>query len=251
MPPQRRSQGPAPPHQPTPPRASNRQRQPTARAAAAPRGRGRGVVGGDQAPPPPPPPPPPAFLPNDGSAIGGGGRGAAANIPTPPLPTMWSRRVGPTSTISKRKQQERQVKNRIARKTKPIVHDSRSAAAKEGLFGAAARGPANDAARKREYEANKRMLDARARVEVRREKEQREWAKDVKKYGEVEALRRLHEEREAQKELDQLPSSKLKELRIEEEHDDSKIEMKVDLRVNKRLEWAHIAIIQTISEFDI
>jgi len=54
MPPQRRSQGPAPPHQPTPPRASNRQRQPTARIAtvAASRGRGRGVVNGDQAPPP-------------------------------------------------------------------------------------------------------------------------------------------------------------------------------------------------------
>jgi len=143
------------------------------------------------------------------------------------------------------------VEDRIARKTKPIVHDSRSVVAKEGLFGAVARDPVGDAARKREYEANKRMLDARARVEVRREKEQREWAKDVKKYGEVEALRRLHEEREAQKELDQLPSSKLEELRIEKEHDDSKIEMKVGLRVSKRLEWAHIAIIQTISEFDI
>jgi len=107
MPPQRRSQGPAPPHQPTPPRASNRQRQPTARAAAAPRGRGRGVVDGDQAPPSPSSPPPSAFLPNDGSTIGGGGRGAAANISTSSLSTMWSRRVGPTSTISKRKQQER------------------------------------------------------------------------------------------------------------------------------------------------
>jgi len=250
MPPQRRSQGPAPPHQPTPPRASNRQRQPTARAAAAPKDRGRGVVGGDQAPPPPPPPPP-APLPNNGPATDGGGRGAAADIPTPPLPTMWSRRVGPTSTISKRKQQERQVEDRIAGKTKPTVHDPRSAAAKEGLFGAAARGPAGDAARRREYEANKRMLDARARVEVRREEEQREWAKDVKKYGEVEALRRLHEERAAQKELDQLPSSKLEELRIEEEHGDSKIEVKVGLRVSKRLEWAHTAVIQAVSEFDI
>jgi hypothetical protein len=164
MPPQRRSQGPAPPHQPTPPRASNRQRVPTARAAAAaaPRGRGREVVGGDQAPPPPPP--------NDGPATGGGGRGAA-DTPTPPLPTMWSRRVGPTAAISKRKQQERQIENRIAGRTKPTIHDPRSAAAKEGIFGAAARGPAGDAARSREYEANKRMLDARARVEVRREEE--------------------------------------------------------------------------------
>ncbi len=235
MPPQRRSQGPAPPHQPTPPRASNRQRQPTARAAAAPKDRGRGVVGGDQAPPLPPPPPP-ASLSNNGPAIGGGGRDAAANIPTPPLSTMWSRRVEPTSTIFKRKQQERQVEDRIASKTKSTVHDPRSVVAKEGLFGAAARDPADDAARRREYEANKRMLNARARVEVRREEEQREWAKNVKKYDEVEALRRLHEERATQKELDQLLSFELEELRIEEEHDDSKIEMKVDLRVNKRLE---------------
>jgi len=95
------------------------------------------------------------------------------------------------------------------------------------------------------------MLEARARVEVRREEEQREWAKDVKKYGEIEALRRLREEREAQKELDQLPSSKLEELKIKEEHGDPKIEMKINLRVSKRLEWAHTAVIQTISEFDI
>jgi len=93
---------------------------------------------------------------------------------------MWSRRVGLTSTIFKRKQQERQVENRIVDKTKPIVHDSRSVVAKEGLFGAVARDPVSDAARKREYETNKRMLNARARVEVRREKEQREWTKNVR-----------------------------------------------------------------------
>lgn len=143
------------------------------------------------------------------------------------------------------------MEDRIARKTKPTVHDPRSAAAKEGLFGADARGPAGDAARKREYEANKRMAYARARVEVRREEEQRQWAEDIKEYGEVEALRRLQEEREAQKELDQLPSSELEELRIEEEHSDPKIEVKIALRINKHLEWAHTEAIQTVNEFDI
>lgn len=143
------------------------------------------------------------------------------------------------------------MEDRIAGKTKPTIHDPRSVAAKEGLFDAATRGPAGDAARRREYEANKRMLNARARVEVRREEEQREWAKNVKKYDEVEALRRLHEERATQKKLNQLPSSKLKKLRIKKKHDDPKIEMKVDLRVSKRLEWTHTIVIQTISEFDI
>jgi len=149
---------------------------------------------------------------------------------------MWSRRVESTSTIFKRKQQERQVEDRIAGKTKSIVHDPRSAVVKEGLFGAIARDSANDVARRREYEIDKRMLEARARVEVRREKKQREWAKNVKKYNEIEVLRRLRKEREAQKELDQLPSSKLEKLKIEKEYDDPKIEMKIDLRVNKRLE---------------
>jgi hypothetical protein len=82
MPSQRRSQGPAPRHQPASPRASVRQRVSTARAAAAaaPRGRGWGVVGASQAPPA-----------NDGPATGGAGGRGAAEILTPPLPTMWSR----------------------------------------------------------------------------------------------------------------------------------------------------------------
>jgi len=122
---------------------------------------------------------------------------------------------------------------------------------KEGLFDAIARDSTNDVARKRKYEVDKRMLETRVRVEVRREKEQREWAKNVKKYDEIEALRRLREERETQKELDQLSSFELEKLRIEKKHDDSKIKMKIDFRVNKRLEWTHIAIIQTISEFNI
>jgi len=100
MPPQRRNQGLALPHQSTPPRASNRQRQPIARAAVASRGRGREIVDDDQAPPSSP-------LPNDGSAIDGDDRDAAANISISSLPTMWFRRVESTSTIFKRKQQER------------------------------------------------------------------------------------------------------------------------------------------------
>jgi len=76
--------------------------------------------------------------------------------------------------IAKRKQQKRQVENRIAGRTKSTVHNPRTAAAKERLFGAAARGSADNAARKQEYETDQRMHLARARVEIRREKEQRE-----------------------------------------------------------------------------
>lgn len=95
MPPQRRNQGPAPSYQPTSPRASNRQRQSIARAAAASKGRGRGVVGDDQAPSPSfsSSLAPPAPLPNDGPIIDNDDRDVAADIPTPSLPTMWSRRV--------------------------------------------------------------------------------------------------------------------------------------------------------------
>jgi hypothetical protein len=84
MPSQRRSQGPTPCHQPAPPCASLRQRIPPAcaAAAAAPRGKGWGVVGASQAPPPA----------NDSPAAGGGGGRGAADIPTPLLlPTMWCR----------------------------------------------------------------------------------------------------------------------------------------------------------------
>ena len=67
----------------------------------------------------------------------------------------------------------------------------------------------------------------------------------------AEAHRRLQEERDARKELDQLPSSKLEDLRLEQEHDDLQILVRVGLRVNKRLEWPHIGTKQKISEFDI
>ena len=130
------------------------------------------------------------------------------------------------------------MEDRRTGKPKPYAqtYDPRGAAAKEGIFGAAARGAAGDAARRREHEAKQRTSSARSRVEIRRAEEQRKWEEEVKEYGVVEAHRRLQEERDAQKELDQLPSSELEELRLEEEHGDSHIVVKIGLRVNKRLQ---------------
>jgi len=162
MPPQRRNQGLAPPHQPTPPRAFVKQRISIARAAVAPRGKGRGVVSDSQTSPP---------LSNDDPIIGDDDDDVA-NILISSLSTMWSRRVGPTSLISKRKHQERQIDDRIVDRSKSTIHDPRSVVVKEGLFDVVARDLVDNVARKREYEINKRMLETRARVEVQREKEQ-------------------------------------------------------------------------------
>ena len=63
--------------------------------------------------------------------------------------------------------------------------------------------------------------------------------REVKEHDVAEAHRRLQGERDAQKDLNQLPTSGLEELRLEEEHDDTHILVKVGLCVNKRLEWAH------------
>jgi hypothetical protein len=251
MAPGRRSQGPPPPPPPTPPRQSKRPRVQTARAAAnaastSSRGRGRGgaVAGRPSPPPSPPPPPAPADPVADEDE-------AEDPPPLPTLPAMPARSVGITASLKRKKDLLRQIEDRRTGKTKATIYDPRGAAAKEGLFGPAARGALGDAARRREYEANERKKEARLRAEIRREEEQSLWAESVKKYGEEEAHRRLREEREAQKELDQLPTSELDELRLEEEHGDPKIEMKVGLRVNKRIEWAHTFAVQPLSEFDI
>ncbi len=173
--------------------------------------------------------------------------------PLPRMPAPPARHVGPTASLKKKKDQLRQIEDRRTGKTKPhaATYDSRCAAAKEGLFGAAARGPFGDAARRREWEADERRKEARLRVEIRLEEEQERWAVNVRKYGEEEAKRRLREEREAQKELDQLPTSEFDELRLEDEHGDPKIEIKVCLRVNKRIAWAHTFVVRSLSEFDI
>lgn len=243
MAPGRRSQGPPPPPPPTPPRQSKRPRVQTARAAAnaaatSSRGKGKGdaVVG---RPPPSPLAPAEPLVDKD----------EAEDLP--PLPAMPARSVGITASLKRKKDMLQQIEDRRTGKTKATTYDPRGAAAKEGLFGPAARGALGDAARRREYEADERKKEARLRVEIRREEEQSLWAERVKKYGEEEAHRRLREEREAQKELDLLPTSELDELRLEEEHGDPKIEMKVGLRVNKRIEWAHTFVVQLLSEFDI
>ena len=252
MAPGRRSQGPPPPPPPTPPCQSKRPRVPSGRAAAnaataasIDRGRGRGGTGGrrpsaepvidddeNDAQDPTPDPPP---------------------LPLPRMPAPPTRHVGPTASLKRKKDQLRQMEDRRTGKTKSYAatYDSRGAAAREGLFGAAARGPLGDAARRREWEADERKKEDRLCVEIRLEEEQERWAENVEKYDEEEARRRLREEREAQKKLDQLPTSELDELRLEDEHGDPKIEVKVCLRVNKRIEWAYTFVVQSLSEFEI
>ena len=145
MAPQRRSQGPRP-RVSTSPRTSLRKRAPTARIAASvvasrgkDRGRGSDQAGGEA-------PTPTNDLVGD---IGG------EATPTPQLPIMQARHIGPTSKIYQRKDKKHQVKNRRIDKTKSYAqtYDPRGAVAKEGIFGIVARGAAGDAARKREYEA--------------------------------------------------------------------------------------------------
>jgi len=79
-------------------------------------------------------------------------------------------------------------------------------------------------------------------VEIRLEKKQLLWATNVKKYNKEKAHCRLREKRKTQKKLNQLLTSKFDELRLKDKYDDSKIKMKVDLRVNKRIKWAYIFV---------
>ncbi len=73
-------------------------------------------------------------------------------------------------------------------------------------------------------------------MEIRLEKKQLLWATNVKKYDEKKAHRRLREKRETQKKLNQLLTFEFDKLRLKDKYDNSKIKMKVDLRVNKRIE---------------
>jgi len=169
------------------------------------------------------------------------------------LLAMPARSIETIASLKRKKNQLRQIEDRRIEKTKSyaITYDSRGAIAKEGLFDLAACDSLDDAARKREYKTNKRKKEARIRVEIRLEKKQLLWATNVKKYDEEKAHRRLRKKRETQKKLNQLPTSKLDKLRLKDKHNNSKIKMKVDLRVNKQIEWAHTFVTQSLSEFNI
>lgn len=170
MAPGRRSQGPPPPPPPTPPRQSKRPRVPSGRAAAnaataasAGRGRGRGGAGGRR--------PPAEPVIDDGENEAQDPTPDPLPQPLPRMPAPPARHVGPTASLKRKKDQLRQMEDRRSGKTKPYAatYDSRGAAAREGLFGAAARGPLGDAARRREWEADERKKEARLRVEIRLE----------------------------------------------------------------------------------
>lgn len=95
---------------------------------------------------------------------------------------------------------------------------------------------------------DKKQSDTHSRVQDRRAEEQQVGG-GCQANAEKEARRRLREERDARVEMYQLLSSEFDE--SEDERGDSKVEMKISLRVNKRLEWAHTFPIQTITQFDI
>lgn len=85
----------------------------------------------------------------------------------------------------------------------------------------------------------KRRDDAEARVAARKQRKQDEWNAEVAEYGEEEARARRDLEREAAKAADDLMTSEIAEMDLEDQVANPMLTINASLRVDKKPEWSH------------
>ena len=91
--------------------------------------------------------------------------------------------------------------------------------------------------------AQDRQAEASDRAQARIAKEQEEWAAEVAQFGEEEASRRRREEREwRKKQGEDLPTSEIDQMALEDQCANPMITITAALRVNKKLVWSDSAI---------
>ncbi len=85
---------------------------------------------------------------------------------------MSTRSIETTTSLKRKKNQLRQIKNCRIEKTKSyaITYNLRSVATKKKLFDSIARDSLDNVVRKREYKTNEKKKEARIRVKIRLEK---------------------------------------------------------------------------------
>jgi len=83
-----------------------------------------------------------------------------------------------------------------------------------------------------------RCADAADRVRAQRSQEERARSAEVAQFGEEETLRRRREEREARNIADELPTSDIEAMELEDQIADPTLKISACLRVDKRLEWS-------------
>ena len=85
----------------------------------------------------------------------------------------------------------------------------------------------------------KRRDDAEARVAARKQRKQDEWYAEIAEYGEEEVRARRDLEREAAKAADDLMTSEITEMDLEDQLANPMLTINASLRVDKKPEWSH------------
>ncbi len=113
----------------------------------------------------------------------------------------------------------------------------------------------NSKAAKKAREAHavelQRRADAADRVRAQISQEKRARSAEVARFGEEETLRRRREEREARNTVDELPTSDIEAMGLEDRIADPTLKISACLRVDKRLEWSTSVGTQASSSFNI
>ena len=163
------------------------------------------------------------------------------------IPGRARRNPNPTAKRTENTAQERQRKERHdreqaekARKKGPSRAERLTATVDEDLRKNGnnkaiqiARRRANDA-RHAEWD---RAREARERIEAQKAKKQEEWEAEVAQFREIEAKRRRQEELEIRRQEDDLPTSDIEQLELEEKTADPVLIVSAFLRISKRMEW--------------
>ena len=167
----------------------------------------------------------------------------------------------PSSTSSRSKKPSSKAKADAARKARAdaAARTIVEAAAKANTAGAAVKAKGhiigNSKAAKKAREAHaaelQRRADAADRVRAQISQEERARSAEVAQFGEEETLRRRREEREARDIVDELPTSDIEAMELEDRIADPTLKISACLRVDKRLEWSTSVGTQASSSFNI
>ena len=168
--------------------------------------------------------------------------------PSTPSKVPGRQRRNPIDTAKRTENaaQERQKKERHdreqaekARKEGPSNADRFTAAADE-LLRKNGNNKATQLARRRanveRHAEFDRARETRQRIQAQK-KEQEEWEAEVAQFRELEAKRRRQEELDIRRQEDDLPTSDLELLELDEKTADPVLTVSASLRVNKRMEW--------------
>ena len=169
-------------------------------------------------------------------------------------PNPTAKRVENAAQERQRKEKHDREQAENARKEGPSRVDRLTAAADE-LLRKNGNNKATQMARRRANVARHaewdRARETRQRIEAQKAKEQEEWEAEVAQFGELEAKRRRQEELEMRRQQEDLPTSDLEQLELDEKVANPVFTVSASLRVNKRLEWQSVLGKYTNSAFSV